>query len=198
MLLGGATLSVPRFCPVSYKLFLRARASKATPIHCVVSLACCFLMQPSGRIWPAGWLTCCSLIQESGRIWPAGRLTSVQVALQVSQVQAFRAVSVSCAQFTGSQSRFTVLKFSCYPSDRLPQSSIRGHARLVDPLLYYPSEVLQLRFVYIYMKECLQLAVTVFIEGPLQRIYALTSRRKSKWSPVFNPRILRYRMQYAK
>ena len=70
----------------------------------------------------------------------------------------FRALSVSCAQFTGSPFRFTIqvhrsgLQFQssrAFQVIDIPGSN-RALARLIGPHLYaIPTEVLQFRFVYI-------------------------------------------------
>ena len=77
----------------------------------------------------------------------------MQIALQVSQVQAFRAsysVSALSSQVHSAQvHRVIVSMFSCFPSDRPTPALYLSPRTLVDPLLCYPSEVLQLRFVYI-------------------------------------------------
>ena len=76
----------------------------------------------------------------------------MQVALQVSQVQAFRAsdsVSALSSQVHSSQvHRFTVLMFSCFPSYRPTPSLHLTPRTLVVFLLCYRFEVPRLRFVY--------------------------------------------------
>ena len=134
LLLGG-TLCPPRFFYLSCHFFLLRVRRRKSETHI---RACC--------VWPG-----CFLIQGGERICRARRITSVQIALQVSRVQAFRAscsVSALSSRVHSAQvHRFAVSMFSCFPSDR-PTPALHVSPRtLVDPLLCYPSEVLQLRFI---------------------------------------------------
>ena len=78
----------------------------------------------------------------------------MQIALQVTQVLAFRdsyPLSPLSSKVHSAQVHlvFTVLMLSCFRSDRPTPALHLSLRTLVDPLLCYPSEVLQLRFVYI-------------------------------------------------
>ena len=131
-------------------------------------LFCCLICFFRARSAHQPLLFLSKLTQASGWICRAGRITNVQRALQMSQAQAFRSscsVSALSSQVHSAQThRFTVAMFSCCPSD-LPTPALHLSPRtLVDPLLCYPSEVLQLGFVYIKMEECLLLAVTNLLE----------------------------------
>ena len=71
-------------------------------------------------------------------------------ALGVQEFRASYSVSAPSSQVHSAHVHgFTVSMGLCFPSDRPTPALHLSPRTLVDPLLCYPSEVLQLRFVYI-------------------------------------------------